>query len=79
MPLVDIPVEYGSLTAPLPPDTSGTVYIRLVDTDRTPGNYPMDGVSVDFMSIDTFVPLSMPLFADSFESGDSFLWTVTVP
>ncbi len=78
LPLVDIPVEYGSLTAPLPPNTSGTVYIRLVDTDRTPGNYQTDGVSVDFMSIDTFVPLP-PFFADSFESGDTTLWTVTVP
>ena len=57
VPLVDLPVEYGTLEAPLPPTLSGTVYIRLVDTDRTPGNYPTDGVSVDFMSINSFVPL----------------------
>ncbi len=79
LPLVDIPVEYGSLTASLQPDTSGAVYIRLVDTDRTPGNYQTDGVSVDFMSIDTFVPIEMPQFADSFESGDTSLWTLTMP
>ena len=30
------------------------------------------------MSIDTFVPLPL-LFADSFESGDTFLWDVTAP
>jgi PKD repeat protein len=78
LPLVDIPVEYGSLTAPLPPDTSGLVYIRLVDTDRTPGNYSTDGVSVDFMSIDTFVPLP-PLFTDSFETGDASSWSAVGP
>ena len=58
LPLVDIPLEYGALTAPLPPSLSGRVFIRLVDTDRTPGFYPLDGVSVDFLSIDTFVPLA---------------------
>ena len=77
LPLVDIPVEFGTLTAALPPDTSGTVYIRLVDTDRTPGHYATDGVSVDFMSIDTFVPLPVPMFEDSFESGDMSAWSAT--
>ncbi len=79
LPLVEIPVEHGSLTAPLPPETSGTVYIRLVDDDRTPGNYSMDGVSVDFLSINSFVPLPQPMFADSFESGDTSLWRRAVP
>lgn len=70
LPLVDVPVGYGTLTAALPPSISGTLYIRLVDDDRTPGNYQTDGVSVDFMSIDSFVPLPSSLFTDSFESGD---------
>ena len=57
LPLVDIPLEFGFLTASLPPSVSGLVYIRLVDDDRTPDHYPLDGVSVDFMSIESFVPL----------------------
>jgi PKD repeat protein len=77
-PLVELPVGNGSLTAALPPDTSGTVYIRLVDTDRAPGTSQLDGVSVDFMSIDTFVPLPL-LFADSFESGDISGWATATP
>ncbi|MDH3298828.1 MAG: hypothetical protein OEM96_11190, partial [Gemmatimonadota bacterium] len=56
-PLVDLPVGYGTLTASIPPIVNGTVYIRLIDTDRTIGNYQTDGVSVDFMSIDAFVAM----------------------
>jgi hypothetical protein len=38
-------------SAPLPPATRGTVYIRVVDTDRTPGNRVMDSVYIDHMFI----------------------------
>ncbi len=77
LPLVDIPVGDASLSAPLPPGISGTVFIRLVDTDRTPGNFALDGVSVDFMSINSSPSLGR-VFEDAFESGDMSGWTTAV-
>jgi alkaline phosphatase len=35
----------------LPPGTSGTLYVRVMDTDRTAGNMTMDTISVDRMYI----------------------------
>lgn len=34
-----------------PPDTSGTIYVRVMDTDRTAGNLDLDIVTVDHMYI----------------------------
>lgn len=36
---------------PLPASTSGTIYIRVVDTDRTPGNGNRDDLFVDHMFV----------------------------
>jgi PKD repeat protein len=36
----------------LPADTEGTVYIRVTDTDQTPGNRSQDTVFVDFLQIE---------------------------
>lgn len=40
-------------TASLPNTLSGTVYIRVVDTDRTPGNRELNTVYVDWMYIES--------------------------
>ncbi len=37
----------------LPAAISGTVYVRVIDTDRTPGNTNLDRVFIDFISITT--------------------------
>ncbi len=49
--LMDTSADGGFQSAPLPPATHGTVYIRVVDTDRTPGNRVMDSVYIDHMFI----------------------------
>ena len=35
----------------LPGTLSGTVYVRVLDTDRSEGNNALDSLSVDFLSI----------------------------
>jgi len=40
-------------SAPMPSGVSGTVYIRVVDTDRTSGNRSLDAIYVDFMYIES--------------------------
>jgi len=37
----------AGLVAPLPATFSGTILIRVLDTDRTPGNRDLDTVSID--------------------------------
>jgi hypothetical protein len=49
--LIDTSDDGSFQSAPLPPATRGTVYIRVVDTDRTPGNRVMDSVYIDHMFI----------------------------
>lgn len=49
-------------TVDLPPETSGTVYLRVQDTDRTKGNVLLDTVYVDYIMIESFgeIVLSAP-------------------
>jgi serine protease len=53
------------------PSVSGTVYIRVVDTDRTPGNRSQDDVYVDYMYIESISGPVPPVadFAGSPRSG----------
>ena len=37
----------GVQTYPFAEDVSGTLYVRVRDTDRTPGNRDLDTVSID--------------------------------
>jgi hypothetical protein len=47
---------------PLPSTQSGSLYVRLVDTDRTPGNHNKDTVYIDHLFIRTdIVPPQSPL------------------
>ncbi|MDH3284018.1 MAG: PKD domain-containing protein, partial [Acidobacteriota bacterium] len=55
-PLVTITQTGGnSSTVALPDDLSGTVYVRLVDTDRTNGNQSNDQIMVNYLDIATTV------------------------
>ena len=38
---------------PLPAGYSGTLYIRVEDTDRTPGNTTLDTVTIDYLGVKT--------------------------
>ncbi|MDH3298042.1 MAG: PKD domain-containing protein, partial [Gemmatimonadota bacterium] len=57
LPLVSVPVGYGSFSIPLPASLSGLVYIRVADTDQTPGNSAADSVFIDYMDITSEVVL----------------------
>ncbi len=35
----------------LPPSTSGTLYLRVIDSDRTPGNRSLDSITVDHLFV----------------------------
>ena len=40
-------------TVGIPASTSGTVYVRVTDTDRTWGNVSLDAISVDYLAFET--------------------------
>ncbi len=42
---------------PLPPATSGTLWVRATDTDQTPGNSTLDSLFLDYLAILTENPL----------------------
>ncbi|MDH3629248.1 MAG: discoidin domain-containing protein, partial [Acidobacteriota bacterium] len=46
---------YFSATVPLPATLSGTVYVRLRDTDRTQGNTTTDQIMVNYLAIESAV------------------------
>ncbi|MEA1048645.1 S8 family serine peptidase [Lamprobacter modestohalophilus] len=48
-----------------PPETSGTVSIRVTDTDRTPGNVSLDTITIDQLSIWSETELGDPPVAPS--------------
>ncbi|MEA3643978.1 MAG: S8 family serine peptidase, partial [Lamprobacter sp.] len=48
-----------------PPETSGTVSIRVTDTDRTPGNVSLDTITIDQLSIWSETELGDPPLAPS--------------
>ena len=48
----DDPGTYGTFT--LPAGTAGVVYVKVEDTDRTPGNDDRDRLFVDHMLIRSF-------------------------
>ena len=49
VPLASLPYvdNHVDLIGPLPSAVSGALTIRVVDTDRTPGNDDLDRVSID--------------------------------
>ncbi len=59
------------------PSVSGAVYIRVVDTDRTPGNRSLDGVYLDYMYIET-ISGPVPPVADFVGSPTSGAVPLTV-
>ena len=48
-----------------PANATGTVYIRVTDTDRTPGNQTLDTVSVDYIAIGSYQESGPPPAAPS--------------
>ena len=60
----------GYVSAPLPPGTSGLIVIRVVDTDRTPGNTGLDWVFVDHLLVRSEVSADAPatLAANGFKT-----------
>ena len=68
-------------------DVSGTVYVRVQDTDNTPGNSQLDSLFVDFLAIATMtgggsvtapvVTIGAPLGGSTFTEGDSISFAGT--
>ena len=50
-------------SAVLPPTLSGTVYIRVVDTDRNRENQSFDSIYVDYLAIETLTGAAPPVAA----------------
>lgn len=61
-PILTVDSSTGTQSVELPPETGGTVHLRVRDTDRTKKNMQLDTVYVDFIMIESYgeVVLSAP-------------------
>jgi len=45
--------DVGNISYIFPPSTSGTIYVRVKDTNQTSGALPLDSISIDYMYIES--------------------------
>jgi len=70
MVIVTNPADGGTyLTCEMPNTTSGTVYIRVRDTDRTGGNTALDTIFIDHMYIRSVLDMTPPAITNA--TGDT--------
>ena len=57
VPMDSLPVNIaGDRVGELPPTLAGPVTIRVIDTDRTPGNSTMDTILIDSLVVRSISP-----------------------